>query len=80
MKYKILLGIPNVYFDSITYYKYYKVSPSDDDWFTTDKAEVIAKVEELLQTYGETEISVVMELDIINNIDIDDTPSEENII
>lgn len=74
MKYKILLSIPNTYNGSV-YYKYYQVSPAEGDWYTTDKSEAITKIEELLQTYGETEISVVIELDITNNIDIPDLPS-----
>ena len=76
MKYKILLGANNTYSTGTMYYHYYQTSPSEGDWSTTDKTEAITKIEELLETYGTSEISVVIELDITNTIDIPDLPTE----
>ena len=56
MKYKILLGVPNTYSVGAVYYHYYQTSPSEGDWSTTDKAEAITKIEELLESYGTSEI------------------------
>lgn len=67
MQYKILLAVNS---DNVVYYKYYQVSPSEGDWSSTDKAEAIAKITELLQTYSISEISVVVNLDITTTIDI----------
>lgn len=78
MKYKILLGVPNTYSVGALYYHYYQTSPSEGDWSTTDKAEAITKIEELLESYGTSEMSVVIELDITNTIDIPDLPSDVN--
>lgn len=71
MQYKILLLSKD---NNVSYYKYYQVSPSDGDWSTTDKAEAISKIEELLNTYSLSEISVVINLDIDTTIDIPELP------
>ena len=72
MKYKILLLSKS---NNVNYYKYYQVSPSEGDWSTTDKAEAIDKITELLDTYSLSEISVVISLDITTSIDIPEIPT-----
>ena len=71
MEYKILLLSQN---NNINYYKYYQVSQSEGDWATTDKAEAISKIKELLNTYSLSEISVVISLAIDTTIDIPEIP------
>lgn len=72
MKYKILLATNN---DNTVYYRYYQVSSAEGDWSTTDKAEAISKITELLEIYSLSEISVVIDLDITTTIDIPDLPA-----
>lgn len=79
MKYKILLKVPNTSFDDNFYYKYYQVSASEGDWSTSDKAEAISKIEELMQIYGTSEMSVVIELDITNTVEIPDLPATDTV-
>lgn len=74
MQYKILLTINN---DNIIYYRYYQNSPSEGDWSSTSKEEAVAKIEELLQNYSLSDISVVVNLDITTDIDI---PELSNIV
>lgn len=72
MKYKILLLSKS---GNTDYYKYYQVSSAEGDWSTTDKAEAVAKITELLNQYSLSELSVVISLDITTTIDIPEIPT-----
>lgn len=73
MKYKILLTDSK----SANYYKYYQVSKAEGDWSTTDKATAVAKINELLENYSLSEISIVISLDITATIDIPEIPNND---
>lgn len=75
MKYKILIASKTN--GDVNYFRYYKVSPSDGDWSTTDKQTAIDKITELLEIYSLSEISVVISLDITTTIDIPSLPEEQ---